>query len=156
MILRTTTIAGTINYVPAYTVFTDYMGETVTDEYFVNISGDDALPDMYIGRLPADSAAQAAVMANKIIAYETAANSGSWEKNVVLIADDQSEAYEAIFETTNEDAAALLPSKMVALKGYLNDYLLPGDLATDVTNWINERGVDCQLQRPCLTYAVGR
>ena len=48
---------GTINYVPAYTVFTDYMGETVTDEYFVTISGEDALPDMYIGRLPAQSAA---------------------------------------------------------------------------------------------------
>ena len=128
---------GTINYVPAYTVFTDYMGETVTDEYFVKISGDDALPDMYIGRLPADSAAQAAVMAAKIIAYETAQNSGSWEKNVVLIADDQSEAYEAIFETVNEDAAALLPSKMVALKGYLNDYLLAADLAADITNWVN-------------------
>ena len=64
-------------------------------------------------------------------------NSGSWEKNVVLIADDQSEAYEAIFESTNEDAAALLPSKMVPLKGYLGDYLLSGDLATDITNWIN-------------------
>ena len=128
---------GTINYVPAYTVFTDYMGETVTDEYFVTISGDDALPDMYIGRLPAHSAAQAAVMAAKIIAYETAQNSGSWEKNVVLIADDQSEAYEAVFETVNEDAAALLPSKMVPLKGYLGDYLLSGDLATDITNWIN-------------------
>ncbi len=33
---------GTVNHVPAYTVFTDYMGETVTDEYFVTISGDDA------------------------------------------------------------------------------------------------------------------
>jgi hypothetical protein len=128
---------GTINYVPAYTVFTDYMGETVTDEYFVNISGEDALADMYIGRLPADSAAQAAVMANKIIAYETAANTGSWEKNVVLIADDQTEAYEAVFETTNEDAAALLPSKMVPLKGYLNDYLLAADLAADITSWVN-------------------
>ena len=64
-------------------------------------------------------------------------NSGSWEKNVVLIADDQTEAYEAIFETVNEEAAALLPSKMVALKGYLGDYLLAGDLATDITNWIN-------------------
>jgi hypothetical protein len=93
---------------------------------------------MYIGRLPAQSAAEAAAMANKIIAYETGLNTGSWEKNVVLVADDQTEAYEAVFETINEDAAALLPAKMVALKGYLNDYLLSGDLSTDITNWIND------------------
>jgi hypothetical protein len=129
---------GTVNHVPAYTVFTDYMGETVTDEYFVTISGDDAIVDMYIGRLPAQSAAEAQVMANKIIAYETVPNSGSWEKNIVLVADDQTEAYEAVFETINEDAAALLPPKMVPLKGYLGDYLLAGDLSTDITNWINE------------------
>jgi hypothetical protein len=129
---------GTINYVPTDTVFTDYMGETVTDETFVTISGDDALADMYIGRLAAQSAADAAVMVAKIIAYESGLNTGSWQKNVVLIADDQSEAYEAVFESTNEAAAALLPSKMVAKKGYLNDYLLSSDLRTDISNWINE------------------
>ncbi len=63
---------------------------------------------MYIGRLPAQNAAEATAMANKIIAYETGLNNGSWEKNVVLVADDQTEAYEAVFETINEDAAALL------------------------------------------------
>jgi hypothetical protein len=103
----------------------------------VTISGDDALVDMYIGRLPANSAADAAAMVNKIIAYENGLNTGSWEKNVVLVADNQTEAYEAVFETINEDAAALLPSKMVPLKGYLGDYLLAGDLSTDLTNWIN-------------------
>jgi hypothetical protein len=77
-------------------------------------------------------------MAAKIIAYETGLNSSSWEKNIVLVADDQTEAYEAVFETINEDAAALLPSKMVTLKGYLNDYLLSGDLSTDIINWIND------------------
>jgi hypothetical protein len=93
---------------------------------------------MYIGRLPAQSAADAAAMVNKIIAYETGPNSGSWEKNVVLVADDQTEAYEAVFEAINEDAAALLPAKMVPLKGYLGDYLLAGDLSTDISNWIND------------------
>ncbi|MGD9133765.1 MAG: C25 family cysteine peptidase, partial [Desulfobacterales bacterium] len=129
---------GTINYVPAYTVFTDYMGETVTDEYFVTISGEDALSDMYIGRLPANSAGQAAAMAAKIIAYENALNSGSWEKNVLLVADNPTEAYESVFEAINEQAAALLPSKMVAKKAYLADYLLASDLTVDVTSWIND------------------
>ena len=53
---------GIINYVPAYLRFTSYMGETVTDEWFVKISGDDAVPDLYIGRLPAQSAVEAAIM----------------------------------------------------------------------------------------------
>jgi hypothetical protein len=56
----------------------------------------------------------------------------------VLIADNPTEAYEAVFETINEQAAALLPAKMVAKKAYLADYLLSADLSTDVTNWIND------------------
>jgi len=44
---------GTVNSVPSYTVFTEYMGETLTDEWFARISGNDAVPDLYIGRLPA-------------------------------------------------------------------------------------------------------
>ncbi len=128
---------GTVNHVPAYTVFTQYMGETVTDEYYVKISGNDAVPDLYIGRLPAESALDAAVMVAKIISYETAVNSQSWQKNVVLIADDPTEAYEVVFESTHEDAAALLPAKMETFKGYLGDYLVAGDLAADITDWIN-------------------
>ena len=41
---------------------------------------------------------------------------------MLLVADDQNEAYEAVFETMNEDAIALLPSKMVPLRGYLESF----------------------------------
>ncbi len=110
---------GTINYVPGYMVVADYMGEAITDEYFVRISGDDAIPDMYIGRLPAESEAQAQAMVTKIKDYEETNHQKDWRQKVLLVADDQNEAYEAVFETMNEDAAALLPSKMVPLRGYL-------------------------------------
>jgi len=110
---------GTVNYVPGYMVVADYMGEAITDEYFVKISGDDAIPDMYIGRLPAESEAQARFMVAKIKNYEEVSHQKDWRQNVLLIADDQTEAYEAVFETMNEDAAALLPSTMVPLRGYL-------------------------------------
>jgi hypothetical protein len=108
-----------VNYVPAYLVTVDYMGEADTDEYFVKISGNDAVPDMYIGRLPAGSEAAARTMVAKIKDYEQTLHAKDWRQNVLLIADDQNEAYEAVFETMNEDAAALLPSKMVPLRGYL-------------------------------------
>jgi hypothetical protein len=133
---------GTVNPVLAYLTYTEYMGETVTDEWFVTISGQDAVPDMYIGRLPAADAAQAAVMAAKIVAYETTANTKSWEKDILLVADDRQQEFEAVFETMNEDAAGLVPATMnLPYKGYLADYLDAGfaaaDLRDDILNQIN-------------------
>ncbi|MBW2437158.1 MAG: hypothetical protein JRF29_07755, partial [Deltaproteobacteria bacterium] len=124
---------GITNYVPAYLTFTKFMGETVTDEWFVKISGNDAVSDLYIGRLPAESEAEAAVMVNKILTYETSPNDKTWQKNTLLIADDQNEAYEADFENMNEDVADLLPASMNApFKGYLNDYLAASALTADI------------------------
>jgi hypothetical protein len=129
---------GITNYVPAYLTYTQFMGETVTDEWFVKISGNDSVPDLYIGRLPAESQVEAAVMVNKILAYETAPNDKTWQKNTLLIADDYEEAYEAVFETMNEDAADLLPASMNApFKGYLSDYLSATGLAADIKDRIN-------------------
>jgi hypothetical protein len=125
---------GTINYVPAYMVVTGFMGEVVTDEYFVKISGNDALPDLYIGRLPAESEAQARAMVAKIKNYEEVNHQKDWRQNVLLVADDQNEAYEAVFETMNEDAVALLPSKMVPLRAYL-EY----STAAAITNFIDSQ-----------------
>jgi hypothetical protein len=109
------------------------MGETVTDEWFVRVSGDDAVPDLYIGRIPAASVDEAAVMVNKIITYEATANTKTWEKDILLIADN----HEAVFETINEDAAALIPTGLNdPFKGYLDDYSAAG-LSTYVKEKIN-------------------
>jgi hypothetical protein len=129
---------GITNYVPAYLTFTRFMGETVTDEWFVKIGGSDAVPDLYIGRLPAQTAAEAAIMVNKILTYENTPNDKTWQKNTLLIADNPIEAYEATFERMNEDAAMLLPASMNApFKGYLNDYLTAAALRDDIKAAIN-------------------
>jgi len=110
-------------YVPSYLAYTDYQGETVTDEYFARISGGDAVPDLYIGRIPAADFDEATVMTAKIRAYEDAANTKDWEKNVLLLADDQEpgfdNAYEAVFKQIDDEAAALLPASMAPAYGYL-------------------------------------
>ncbi|MBK5101913.1 MAG: hypothetical protein JJE15_13110, partial [Desulfobacteraceae bacterium] len=130
---------SSINYVPTYLTYTQHMGETLTDEWFVRVSGDDAVPDLYIGRLPATSATQAAVMVRKIIAYESAANTKTWEKNTLFIADNQTEDYETVFETMNDDAAAFMPTAMnTPFKGYLGDYLVSSDLTNDIKAKVNE------------------
>jgi len=130
---------GTVNHLPVYLTFTQYLGETIADDWFVKISGGDAIPDMYIGRLPAGSAEEASVMVNKIIAYETAPNTKTWEKNVLLFSDNQTEEYEAVFTTMSEDVASLIPVGFNSpFKGYLDDYLAPGDLTEDIKERINE------------------
>jgi hypothetical protein len=114
---------GTINYVPTYLSWTDFMGETLTDDWFARVSGGDAIPDLYIGRLPASTMAQADAMVNKIFTYESTTNTKTWEKNTLLVADEQTEYYEALFEIMSNDVAALIPAGMnSAFTEYLADY----------------------------------
>lgn len=75
-------------YLPPYLEMVDPdLGETATDNRFVAVSGNDILPDMNIGRLPANSAAEATAMVNKIIGYETSTSDG-WHRNVLFVSDD--------------------------------------------------------------------
>ena len=133
---------GTVNYVPGYLICTTHLGETISDDWYVQVSGADAVPDLYIGRLPANSAAQAAAMVTKIVTYETTANTKGWEKRLVLTADNQAEEWEGVFETMNEDAAAALPAGMAVperfyLQEYQNESLAVSDLTGDLTAAIN-------------------
>ena len=105
---------GAVNYVPGHLIYTEHLGETISDDWYVQVSGADAVPDLYIGRLPANSAAQAEAMITKIVSYESAANSKGWEKRLTLVADNQAEEWESVFETMNEDAAAILPAGLAA------------------------------------------
>jgi len=130
------------DYLPAYLTYTEYMGETVTDDWYARVSGDDAVADLYIGRLPADDAEDAAAMTAKIVAYENAPNSKTWQKDILLVADDQVKDFESVFETINEDAAAVIPAGMNPPgRGYLGDYLAEGfsaaDLKTDLKDQID-------------------
>jgi len=132
---------GTINYVPTYLAQTPFMGESLTDEWYVRISGNDALADMDIGRLPASTTAQAETMVNKILNYENTPVLKIWERNTLLVADNQVEGYEVLFELMNEDGAGLLPAGMNAsFREYLNDYVNPADLTQSMRNRLNVDG----------------
>ncbi len=66
------------NYVPSY-------GNPVSDNWFVCFDGkDDFLPEMFVGRIPVETAEQADIIVDKIIAYESTP-SGSWKKNALFI-----------------------------------------------------------------------
>ncbi|MCI0344972.1 MAG: C25 family cysteine peptidase, partial [Chloroflexi bacterium] len=58
------------------------------DGLYADLLGEDGIPDVAIGRIPAKSAAEAAVYAAKVVAYETQAEV-SWLASTLLVADDR-------------------------------------------------------------------
>jgi len=76
-------------YLPPYLEFVDPgLGEAAADNRFGCVVGDDFLPDLSVGRLPANTPAEAEVMVNKILGYETSPAAGDWNRNVLFVADD--------------------------------------------------------------------
>jgi hypothetical protein len=63
---------------------------TASDPSYAMVNGDDLLPDLAIGRLPAASVAEVHAMVDKILAYEMA--EAKPDALVVLVADDADEA----------------------------------------------------------------
>ncbi len=77
------------NFIPPYMDDVDpWIGETATDNRYASVSGSDILPDMYIGRFPARTAAEALTMVDKTITYEQIPPSGGWNTNMTFIADN--------------------------------------------------------------------
>ncbi len=142
---------GTTVLLPAPLRYTPHYGETAVDDWYGRPAGQEGLSEIAIGRLPAADALQAAAMAEKIIGYETAANTKSWERRVLLVADDIDASWEAVFETMNEDLAARLPAGFSPERFYLQEYqdesLAVSDLTADFLAavdtgalWVNYAG----------------
>lgn len=64
-----------------------YWVENSMDNAYVHLAGDDLLPEMMIGRLPANTAAEAAAMVTKIINYESDGTNNTWKRVVTDLAD---------------------------------------------------------------------
>jgi hypothetical protein len=127
---------GLVNHVPTHLTVAEGLGEAASDNWFVTISGADILPDMFIGRLTAQTAAEVEDMVNKIIAYEQNPPGASWNTDVLLVADDN----ESSFESISEELADRLPHYYTANTVYVGDYP-PGDPTADITSHINDGSI---------------
>jgi hypothetical protein len=81
------------NVIPPYLANVDpWAGETAADNRYACVhgapGGDDALPDLLIGRLPGQSSEEIQAMVAKILAYERWPMPGGWNANVAIVADD--------------------------------------------------------------------
>jgi len=78
--------------IPPYMVATPYLGETGSDNWYACVSGDDYLPDLHIGRLPAATAVEVDIMVNKVLDYAQSPPSGTWNQDVLFVADNADSA----------------------------------------------------------------
>jgi hypothetical protein len=78
--------------IPTYLLPSPFIGEAGSDNWYACVSGDDHLPDLHIGRLPAGSAAQLDVMVDKILDYAQNPAPGTWNQEVLFVADDKDAA----------------------------------------------------------------
>ena len=106
---------GVLNQVPPLMVKTRYLW-TTSDPTYAAVNGDDLLPDLAIGRLPAATIEDARAMVAKIVAYET--GEASLEAPAVLIADNADSA--GNFEADAEAIASSLLSSREVVKIYLS------------------------------------
>jgi alpha-tubulin suppressor-like RCC1 family protein len=105
---------GVKNRVPPMMVKTTYLW-TASDPSYAAVNGDDVLPDIAIGRLPAATVEEARAMVDKIVAYET--GDASLEGPTVLIADNPDRAGD--FEADAEEIASGLLAPRDPEKIYL-------------------------------------
>jgi hypothetical protein len=129
---------GSANYVPPYLGMVDpWWGETAADNRYVTVVGNDSLPDLMLGRLPASSLAEAQTLVSKIVEYERNPVPGGWNARHVFVADrvDPAGDFAAAMDVTY---AAFVREPWQGTKVYLDD--LPLALARQETLSAWQRG----------------
>jgi hypothetical protein len=131
--------SGPIYIPPFLGEFDPWIGETASDNRFVTISGDDILPDMFIGRLPVNNADEASATVSKILSYEQDPYTGNWNHQLTFVADD-ADAAGNFAELSDNIADHYLPPEYVREKIYygLAPYQDPADARDAILASINQ------------------
>src|SRR5262249_11350280 len=108
---------GVANRVPALMVKTSYV-VTASDPGYANVNGDDLLPDLALGRLPAGSLAEATTMIAKTLAFESAGQ--SLDGPALMVADNADIA--GNFDDDADDLAATVLASRPVQKVYFRDF----------------------------------
>ncbi len=113
------------NLLPPYLLHVDpWWGEVPVDNRFVSVDGqDDYLPNMAVGRLPANYGSDVTSMVNKILTYEnvTLNPPGIWQQRAVYVADDCANSAGDFHTLSNYGRQQWLPSAFTNRKIYYDN-----------------------------------
>jgi hypothetical protein len=113
------------NFMPPNLGWVDpYQGEVDTANELVELVGDDPLPDMLVGRLPVNSAAEADTVVAKIINYEAQSKFLPYRQRMTFVADNTPDPKNAgdFIQFSNDLITDVLPSSYQPDRIYANDY----------------------------------
>lgn len=143
-------------YIPPFLANVDPdLKETAADNLFVTLVGDDPVPDMALGRMSVNTAAEAAAMIDKVIAYETQCQCGqggdAWNKNTLFISDNLVHGGGNFYFYSDEiadgyvdpptNSIKLLPATYTVTKAYLDQTCFGrDDCRYMITNTLNITG----------------
>lgn len=89
--------------------------EIPSDNDFVAVAGGDPFPEMAIGRLPIRSAADATIVVNNIISYETNPPISTLNQRSLFVADNDNQIFQAILNNLK----LFMPATMAGTNAYL-------------------------------------
>ena len=121
-----------VNYVPTQMIETFLLGQTASDNWFVEVAGNDQLPDMLLGRLTAESVSEVNDVIDKVIAYDQNPPGAGWNNRALFVADD-----EAQFETSSEQVLSPIYPFLQVDKVYVGQYPQGADPTADISAKIN-------------------
>jgi uncharacterized repeat protein (TIGR01451 family)/CSLREA domain-containing protein len=96
---------GSFDFVPSKLLETALM-ESVSDDWFADFNND-GLAEMFVGRLPVRTSAEAAVVVAKIVGYDSANTKSPVLKRSVLLVADKTDGFD--FEEASHQLRALIP-----------------------------------------------
>ncbi|MFZ2487209.1 MAG: C25 family cysteine peptidase [Anaerolineae bacterium] len=101
--------------------------EVAVENEYVTVSGNDRMPDLALGRLPARNLTEATWLVNKTISYDSAPPAGSWAGTLTFVADNPRSATGTWdtggnFELFTENIIALTPSQYAVKRVFYDPY----------------------------------
>jgi hypothetical protein len=101
-----------------------YQGEVDTANELVEIVGNDPLPDMLVGRLPVNTAAEADTVVAKIINFEAQSKSLPYLRHMIFVADNVPDPKNAgdFVQFSNDLISHVLPPLYLPDRVYVNNY----------------------------------
>jgi hypothetical protein len=116
-------------WIPPYLEFDDpTQGEVPLDSRYGDIDGD-GIPEVYVGRVPAETLEQVDAYVTKLLSYENGPM-GAWNARVMLIADNGKISDEGFDSSLDRIARQYFNGRIDVQRFYMDDYNIPPSNST--------------------------